>query len=440
MGVQLNYKRIASTPKWNDHPLLGLNREASDTLLSIYGPAINIAITNNPRSFKEALHFLKGDNLQQFNNGIKSLTSMPEPFRLNTLKIFYTHPNALVYTIAKLASDFKSLQPYITEQGILDLSKMVQKYQTTLHFESGGLARLYAIVGLIKTFNLKPEDLKIFVRDNNIDVAKKLIPNVNISAPNNGQKKSRPHIEFYSGFKPNQQSIRVTLPLDPVKYLIQAMIPDIQRSSMSLWLKLRFKIPQDRQVLVVASPNPKEIKAVLSAFSNLPEAKRPLVIIGIRDPRIIIKNADYPGINFINRDDLNEQQDFSNTEVVLLRTQGELADFMHLSSVSIVGHDRNMFEAVHSPILYFEGHWLRNLTAKTLLTNHGAAERINEESLHKQLEERLDHSNEALVTQQKQGSKYALMTLHDEIVPAVSLYSSLLIAKSILNEAETSSN
>ncbi|MFH0754391.1 MAG: hypothetical protein V2A70_07485 [Candidatus Omnitrophota bacterium] len=180
------------------------------------------------------------------------------------------------------------------------------------------------------------------------------------------------------------------LPMMPFKFnLMTASAQDVSG------VREELGISADREIIVLGSPISTEFNEFMQVYDalyqDLPYDKRPLLIVGFRTVQDegYLRGLDgfaHQAIE-IRSDARASWPDVQGHNVVVLNTKGELQKVYALSTVAVVGSDRNIFEPIIQKVvsLYFEGRWGSNTDAKNFLLKMGAIKSFSKENLERLL-------------------------------------------------------
>jgi hypothetical protein len=187
----------------------------------------------------------------------------------------------------------------------------------------------------------------------------------------------------------------VNLPYSPLKFLSAAT---------PAGGKTRDKLINDpRAVVIVASPSLCETLDVVEALkATRGGEQKSLTILALRQPSSALaedlKNLGFK-VGIRSEDDRNrgdsicEGKSFSDFDIVILNTRGELKDLFASADIAIVGEDRNLAEPIYSgscpKILGFEGAWNVNRHAKKFAEETGRLTIVTSETIAQALGEAL---------------------------------------------------
>lgn len=388
-------------------------------------------------------------NPMEFSGGIALLSEKMDVLRqlvgadlLGKEKVgsaFAQHPHGFSFAVS-LINDIESLQQFI-DGGDIDINEMLRQNKQRIIFESYEVASLNAAEGLIKILGIAPEYVTIEY-DEEIDksLAKTRFPEeqgYRIVSEVNNEKGIK--IRFKDAGAVFWENGKIRMLYSPLKYIL----PQPLTVETINDIKNKIGLKNGRKMIVVSSPTDYEVIKVLKAYENYEEESRPLLILGMRKENEIIEGnirSAFP--NSLVRDNRHQVNGFDGyaegrkmgeADIVVLNTRGELLELIGAADVSIVGHDRNIWEPVsqgQTP-LFFPGDWRTNKEAVQFLENRGAAIEIVIEELYDQIEGLIRHGDIARANAQR-----ALDEFNETVVPASKICSALAIAAIISRQAD----
>ena len=294
------------------------------------------------------------------------------------------------------------------------ISHLKHKIKATINDNSVKLAiRVYEVAsvnaarGLIKALGID-KDRVIILYDKEIDAeqAERFFPGYSIRGYSGFADKGIIRIEFHDyGYVKVSFSggpFSASLPYTPFKFNLPEPVLEEEASKAKKSLSIG-----SRKIIAIGSPSDTEfnefVKSYNALYGSLSYENRPLLIIGFRqrrDEKDLRLLGSLSGHSIAVRSDERALlPDVKNNNVLILNTSGELLRMYALADIAIVGNDRNIFEPASqkTAVLYFDGSWQNNRSAKEALVEAGSTQVFSKENM-KRL---LSSSNEA----EKMGEK-----------------------------------
>ncbi len=230
--------------------------------------------------------------------------------------------------------------------------------------------------------------------------------------------------------------------------LLKGCLPDRADPMARRRLRKEMGLGTARRLLIFSGFFPDEVEPVLQAYGNLKTQSRPLLILGLRRPeRTLGGLLARRGWRVIQRDRINGGfSSFSEGEIVVLNTRGELAHLFPAADLAILGHDRNLFEPAFQglPILYFPAPrqedplaqrivdsfdlaWRNNRLPKLLLDRFGGARPIQPRRFSQQIQAILDHP-----APMREATQKAVAEFKEKVIPPLRDSLSRIVEEAIL--------
>ena len=332
----------------------------------------------------------------------------------------------------------------ITKNRPISLRRLLKASGVKLLFVVEAFADVKATEGFIRILGIAPE--QVIVRHNG-QVARRLVeqslPGVSITG--RAEPRRCLVIRFHDSSPLHLRGSTLIVNPDPYKYFSPVSAP---RKEGPL-LRKAMGVEEGRKVIALLSPRPQEVRQVLRAYEKVRLPKRPLLIIGLREPDRSLKQAlAEKGFRVLSRERRGRGlSSWGRNDIVLLNTMGELPHFLKAVDLAVVGYDRNLFEpmALEIPILYFGEppgmspqaerlmtwfrlFWLRNSTIKDLLDKTWGGRPVVRGRLHRQMESALLDPLPLI-----RGTRECVQRLHREVLPEVRRRADALLTSALKN-------
>lgn len=385
----------------------------------------------DPRGFASALGLIdRSPREASFFRGFLKLADSPIGLeRLRGAFVQLPYPAAHACVLAGRMGE--KILSYVRADGGIDLDRLLDEGGTTLVLETHEIASLNAAGGLAGLLKLGPGKAVIrYGGQVSEPLARERFPGYALSA----QFSPRPrglYVRFSDEVEARLEAGEWVAPRNPYQCALLRRVPDLERRR----LREAMRLAEGRKVVVLASPDEMEARLVLQAYRELEPFRRPLLILGLRQPYegLMKRNLIRRGFRAVDRDAPDGALSaFGQAEIVVLNTAGEILKLLAAADLAIVGHDRNIFEPASQgvPVLYFSGTWLNNTTAKRLLDESGGAAAVDLSRLAEQMAQILDRPQTMI-----EGTQRAVQAFNQEVVPAAKLVGSIIMAAGVLTQS-----
>lgn len=322
------------------------------------------------------------------------------------------------------------------------IGRLLRARRLKIFFRVHGVADLYAANGLVTALGISKRDVVIEKVGHEISSGKirECLPGFSIAKKIRLTRDLLPITFDTEGPMRLGSDDNPIFTYDPFKYfLFKRSFHRKQRR-----LKSSLGLLKGRKIISVSCTGADEARCVIEAFKKLEAKPRPLLVLALRKPegfRIRI-----PGIRTHRRKSAGEfLPKLGAFDMAVLGTMGEFLDWVAVSDLAVIGHDRNIFEPAFCgvPVLYFKRplkmnpqeeslaasfnlFWRKNRTALWLLNHCGAAKPIRPGSLDLQMNEILRNPASMI-----RGSRRAVRRLYIEVLPKARAKAASILARSL---------
>jgi len=415
-------------------------------------------LRKNSKSFNVAINLLSQPNsLVNFTRVFTILRDSPIG-RERLQDAFEQSPFSLVYSLVLLASletdQFEEFFNYIGKDGTVDLNKLLEEKKQKLFFKNWGIPTLNATRGMIHQMKIQPKNTVIqFLMDVEGAVARQYFPGFRVQGL--GDLDGNLEIVFMpTSFERSDlgdNNVLITS-LKPFKYAIPKQVHSQESENEIEALRRTMKIVPGRKIIVAASPNKDDVKTILKSYEEawreVPLNQRPLLILGLRYVGIkewqqqLRDSVKIEGFRIADRNEEDQAKTFNglagnipfgDLDIVVLNTQGELADLMKTADLVLVGRDRNILEPVSLsiPTLYFQGDWPNNQRVLDFMMKHNAVQPIDRDHLKDQMKKILN-DKDGIRDQVNDNVTRAIKLFEQDFFEVAKLHLAITIAAGVL--------
>lgn len=305
-----------------------------------------------------------------------------------------------------------------------------------------GIADLYATSGLVAALGISKRHIVIEKIGREISLAKtrEYLPGYSVSRKHRLTRDLIPVTFDTEGPMRLGSDDNPIFTYDPFKYfLFRGFFRRKGQRLMSTLGSLK-----GRKIISASCTGADEALCVINAFKKLEFKPWPFLVLALRRSEDLRTRVSGIRIHY-RRFATESLSKIEAADAVILGTMGEFLDWVAVSDLAVIGHDRNIFEPTFCgvPVLYFKRplkmsarekrlaasfnlFWRKNRTAKRLLDQNGAAKPIRLKSLDLQMKKILHHPGPMI-----RGSRRALSSLYKNVLPKARAKAAFILSRSL---------